>query len=227
MAIASISAWLNNTNPNFHHGRMLYEQYGDDALVLTIIKSGSGSYHFSKLKEGLEKLNEQSNIQPKKIVLDVPVHQEPVKYETKEKVNLDNAPAEIWEIRNQKNLEFAYARQLHLNIKLMDSVDHRLEAALQLLDHMDYVNKSWLIIDEWNKSGIVTKMEQEAVEQSVADLTTQDLLKELKNLPSSISKARKRYNDHTDPRKKTKALAKVQSLLNRQIEIKRRVDAIV
>jgi len=233
MAIASITAWLNTPNPNYTHGRLLYEQYGDDRLVLAIIKSGSGSYHFTKLHAAMVKLNERKDLEPKRITYTPPAQDEPLQSQfnvtskPKVKTDLDDAPPEIRQIRNLKNEKFAEARHLLVVARVSDSKEHRLEAALKILDNMDYVNESWLVMDTWRETGKILEMKKEQATVSVADLSTQELLQKDKNLPSYICKARGRYNEQTDPRRKTKALAKVQELLNLQSAIKRRLDELV
>ncbi|WP_231424015.1 hypothetical protein [Pedobacter sp. Leaf250] len=235
MAIASITAWLLSPNPNFIHGKLLFQQYGNDRLVETIINSGSGAYHFSKLRSALEKINESPGIEPKQIVYtsppvpDQPAHAEPPTSSliSKSKPDLDDAPAEIWAFRNQKNAIHAEARHLFVTAKLMDSKEHRLEAALRILDLMDQVNEYWLIIDTWRETGKILELKKEEAIAEVSALTIQELLQEQKNLPSYISKARKRFNDAKEPRKKTRALAKVESLVSRLTEVKRRIDGIV
>ena len=235
MAIASITAWLISPNPNFIHGRMLYEQYGADRLILTIIQSGSGTYHFNKLFEAMVLLNQQSNIEPKRITYSPPPPEEPALTEPKEpgvsitkvKTDLDNAPPEIRAIRDEKNLKYAEARHALAVARVSDSKEHRLEKALLILDNMDIVNESWLAMDTWRETGKIIELQKEEVIASVSELSLQELLQEQKNLPTYLSKARKRHNEHKDPVKKVKALAKVTSLSNRLSQVKRRIDALV
>jgi polyhydroxyalkanoate synthesis regulator phasin len=229
MAIESITAWLNSADRNFLHGRLLYEQYGDDRLILTIIKSGSGNYHLQKLTEGLEKVNQLSNLQPKKITFEPPAPQPIAEPKKKQKSSPDlaAAPEVIQDIRNQKNERYAKARHLHQTIRSMDSKQHRLEAGLELLNLMDFVNESWFIIDEWVKKGTVLEMKKEEAIQSVADLTLPELVAASKNIPSSISHARKRYNISTDPRARTRALAKIQELQTKLEQVKRRLSELI
>jgi len=235
MAIASITAWLNSPNKNYTHGKLLYHQYGSDRLILTIIESGSGTYHFNKLSEALSLLNEQSDLQPKQIVYVPPAVEDPDQTEvpkitspnSKVKTNLDDAPPEIRAIRNEKNEKFAEARHALAVARVSDSKEHRLEKALLILDNMDIVNESWLVMDTWRETGKITEKQNEQVVASVSELNLQQLLTEEKNLPTYISKARKRHTRHTDPVKKTKALAKVQSLISRLNEVKRRINELV
>lgn len=234
MAIASITAWLNSPIKNYTHGKLLYHQYGNDRLILTIIESGSGTYHFSKLSEALALLNEQSNLEPKQIVYvpsaAVDADQTVVtgiSSVNKVKTNLDDAPPEIRAIRNEKNEKFAEARHALAVARVSDSREHRLEKALLILDNMDIVNESWLAMDTWRETGKITEKQNEQVVASVSELNLQQLLTEEKNLPTYISKARKRHAGHADPVKKTKALAKVQSLISRLNEVKRRINELV
>lgn len=228
MAIASITAWLTEKNPNYHHGRMLYEQYGDDRLVLTIIKSGSGSYHFNKLKEALELVNTKTNLVPKPIVFVEPVQEDFAPAAgALVKPNLDHAPAEVRKIRDDKNKLYAEARHLFVTIKSLDSDELRLNAAIKLLENMDDVAESWHALDTFNKTGEILKIEHDKIIAEVKDLSTVDLLKELKNLPPNISKARGNCAKANDPIKKAKYQVKIQHLITRLTEVQRRVNEFV
>src|SRR3546814_10212948 len=105
MAIAVITQWLDGPR-DFSRGRSLYEQYGSDPVVLTLIRTGTSHYHLSKLVAALEELNRQANIQPKPIVIGDLM----ATHSAKSSPDLVGAPAEIWDIRAEKNL--AYAREL-------------------------------------------------------------------------------------------------------------------
>lgn len=227
MAIASITVWLNEKNPSYHHGRLLYEQYGDDRLVLTIIKSGSGSYHFAKLKEALEFLNTKTNLIPKQIVFVPPVAEEFTPAGEKVKTNLDNAPAEVRKIRDDKNKLYAEARHLHVTIKSLDNDELRLAAALTILDNMDVVNEIWVALDTFAKTGEIMKIKHEETLAEVSELSLPELLKESKNLPPNISKARGNANKTADPVKKSKYQLKVQHLIIRLAEVQRRLNELI
>lgn len=228
MAIASITAWLTDKNPNYQLGCSLYEQYGEDRLILTIIKSGSGSYHFNKLKEALEFVNTKVNLVPKQIVFVEPTPVETITQRgTLVKTNVDNAPPEIRKIRDDKNKLYAQARHLHQAITALDSDELRLEAALQILDNMDGVNERWVALDNWKVTGEVMDIAQNKTLEEVKELSTNDLLKEQKNLPTYISKARANVKKTNDPVKKAKYQLKVQHLISRLTEIQRRVNELV
>lgn len=187
MAIASITTWLNNPSRNYEHGRLLYEQYGTNRVVLKLLSSGSTSFHFTKLQAALEEVNKQSNLEPKPIVL--PEHHLIVPERPGDRVSeYKDAPEKILEIRNEKNRHYAQARRLFEMARILDSQPQRLDAALQILDHMDYVSEAWSAIDEWKKDGRVREIAQKQAEKEVSELSLVELIKEEKNLRPNISK---------------------------------------
>ena len=221
MAIASITAWLNSQQKDFAHGRLLYEQYGSDPLVLTIIKTGSGSFHFSKLLEALEGLNQLSNIEPKRIVIpDLPAVE-------KSGNAWDGAPDPILEIRNEKNLRYAQARKLFESIPMLDSKEHRAEDAIKLLDHMDFVKDSWGAIDEWRETGNIRAIKKEEELTAVAELSLQELIQQSKNIATYISKGRAKLAKETDPKKILKIKERIDLWEIKVNEVKRRLDEFV
>lgn len=223
MAIASITQWLADPKRTFLYGKALYEQYGDNRVTLALIRSGSGSYHFGKLTEALKKLNEQSNLEPKPIVIaDRPA----AKHPTKKNPDLTSAPEQILKIRNDKNTKYARARKLFEMIRLMDSREHRLASGLELLDLMDEVNESWAAIDEWHEKGKVHEAMIAEAEKSVDDLSLAELLKESKNLPTYISKDRALLKTPLIDRKKMKISARLELNVKRLELIKKRLGAM-
>lgn len=236
MAIASITDWLQSSKRDFFTGKLLYEQYGSDRLILTIIRTGSSTYHFQKLVEGLEALNKLSNLKPKAI------HHEPAPAKAPAPARMvvgvlppvernpeqwKDAPDPILEVRNEKNRRYAKARKLFEMIRVMDSQEHRLDAALELLDDMDYVAESWEIIDEWKKDGTVREMRKKAAEKEVAEMNLRELFAKSKNLASYISKDRARVKKVTDTRKLLKIRTRLEENELKLEEMKRRIDELV
>lgn len=225
MAIASITTWLDNPQRSYHHGKALYEQYGNSASLLALIRSGSGNYHLSKLKEGLELVNKQCNLEPKPIVVGTYVKPEKPDL-SKKNPDLANAPDAITEIRDEKNSRYAQARRLFENIRIMDSREHRLQAGLELLDHMDFVNDSWEVIDEWKESGKVREIQKVEAEKEVAELTMTELVKESNNLPTYISKDKKNLAAAKTPASKSKYANRLEWHEHRLRLVKKRLESI-
>jgi len=227
MAIASITAWLNSHDKSYSHGVALYEQYGESRTTLALIRSGSSAFHFNKLRTALEELNLQTDIAPKPIVIGQ-YNPDPIATPgSKASVDFLNAPDKILEIRNQKNLQYAQARKLHESIRVMDSKQHRLQAALELLDLMDAVNESWSIIDEWQEHGRVLETVQKEQVADVAQLSHVELLKEQALLGPNITKDKARLNECADPRKQVKIATRLQTRELRMEEIRRRLRELV
>lgn len=221
MAIASITAWLNSKTRDFHHGCMLYKQYGSDKLILTIINTGSGNYHFNKLVEGMEALNKLSNIQPKQIDFKEP---EPLSNKDDQ---WKDVPDAILEIRNEKNKIYAQARKRFEAIRFLDSSEHRLEAALIMLNEMDAVRDSWAIIDEFRETGNIREIKKQKAVEDVADLDLKELLRQRGNIESYISKDKGRIAKATDPKLILKYKVRLEERELKLAEIKRRIDELI
>jgi hypothetical protein len=225
MAIASITQWLDNPNRSYHHGVKLYEQYGTDRVILALIRSGTGSYHYAKLRAGLEAVNKNSNLQPKPIVVSQ-LLPEISSGEGKKNPDFTGAPDEIEKIRTEKTVRYAQARDLFANIRYMDSRENRLQAGLELLNHMDFVNDSWLVIDEWKETGKVLELNKKETEKTVSELTMAELLKESKNLPTYISKTSRKLKDAKSPALKVKFAKQLEERKHRFDLVKKRLEEI-
>lgn len=173
----------------------------------------------------MEAVNLQKDLTPKKIVIPEVILEAPSP--SKVKTNVEFAPAEIQEIRNRKNLAYAQARKLHETIRVMDDPAHRLEAMLQLLANMDFVQECWTIMDQWAKSGEITALQEKKAAATIENLTLQQLLQQQGNLPSYICKAKKSYKLATDPRKKAKFLAGLQEKTIRLEQITNRINTLI
>lgn len=226
MAIASITTWLDNPQRSYVHGVALYEQYGKNKAILTLIKSGSGSFHLSKLREALAKTNERSNLEPKPIAIPDSV-QEPTPPAGKFSPDFTSAPDKILEIRETKNKNYAHARQLFAQIRLMDSKQHRLSAGLQLLDLMDDVNEAWSVIDEWKETDRIREMKMQETEKQVTELTLPELMREAQNLPTYITKDRKKLSSEKKDSKKMIITLRLETRISRLKLVKKRLNELV
>jgi hypothetical protein len=227
MAIASITGWLENPDRTYHQGRALYEQYGENKAILALIKSGSGSYHLGKLIEGLRLVNQQCNLVPKPIVIGN--YSAPAPNVAPGKTNLDftSAPDQILRIRDEKTQNYAQARALFANIRVMDSKQHRLKAGLELLDLMDKVNEAWSVIDAWKDTGKIAEQKQAETEKDVAALTIRELIAESRNLPTYITKDRKLLETDLPDAKRVEVAFRLQFRIARLKLINNRLDGIV
>jgi hypothetical protein len=223
MAIASITNWLNSKEKNYHNGRLLYEQYGESKTLLTLFNTGSTNFHFKKLLAALEDLNKLANLEPKQITIPnviAPIKEIGGKYG----VDFESAPEAIQEIIKNKNDHYARARKLHESIRIMDNQEHRLEAGLQLLKHMEYVYDAWSAINEWKDNGRIRELEKEQTEIAVSELTTAQLYKELANLAPNISKDKTKLKTIKEPKKQAEVANRLQDREHRLKLIKERIS---
>jgi hypothetical protein len=176
------------------------------------------------LVEGLKLINQQSNLEPKP--LEIATVQPSVTASAKIKTDYLSAPEQIQRIVNDKNSEYAQARQLFEKIRLMDSREHRLQAGLQLLDLMDSVNEKWSLLDEWRDKGNIREQQMEETGKSVDELSIAELMKESKNLPTYISKDKKRLDGKLVDAKKVKICARLEINIKRLELVNKRLEGL-
>lgn len=222
MAIASLSTWLNDPNRQYAQGLLIYEQYAANKVLLALLKSGSSSYHFNKLQKALEDLSLREDLVPIPIVIGEYVPEE-ITSPGKAGFDFKSAPEVIVDIRNNKNKSFAQARKLFEVIRVIDSQEHRLQAGMELLDHMDHVQESWGAIDTWRETGEVKQIASEAEVRDVASLTLVELLREQANLMSNISKDKAKILSTTRPGMKLKASARLNFREKRLAQVRERL----
>lgn len=209
MAIASLTSWLNDPNRTYEHGKMLYEQYGDNKSLSALFKSGSTSFHLSKLTAAITGLNSKTNIEPKPII--IAEAEEPEPLAEKMRITYDSAPDQIIQILEKKRFNYAKARRLFETIRVMDNIDNRLEAAIEILNLMDEVNEAWAIIDEWNDTGHIREQQQKQLEIDVQHMNLQQLLKEKANLGPNISKDRKKLKTAGSDKSRLKITQRIEA----------------
>lgn len=222
MAIASITTWLNNPNKIYAHGLLLFEQYGSSAVTLALLRSGEGSYHLSKMQQALQALNDQPGLQPKAVVIGAYIA-EPISIHGKGQFDYATAPEQIVQIWDNKNQHYAQARKLHEAIRVLDDQDHRLQAGLELLDHMDKVNQSWSILDKYHDTGEIAKLDIPDQAAAVDSLTVAQLIQEHNNLKPNISKDRRKLRETTDQAKKIELARRLEMREARLVLVKGRL----
>jgi hypothetical protein len=225
MAIASITQWLNDPQRSYQVGKLLYEQYGDNKVVLSLINSGSSSFHQQQLFTALQKVNLKVNLEPKKIV--IPDLSSENQERSKPITNYTSAPEQILNIRDEKSLNFAKARKLFESVRVMDSQEHRLEAGLQILDLMDKVNEAWEIIDQWNDSGKIAELKQIEEEKAIEEMNIHELIRDKAKLMPNISKDKKRILGAKNDKDKLKYTQKYEARKQRLALVLERIENAV
>lgn len=196
----TINEWLRSER-DYETGRMLYEQFGDNANLKKAFKRGPNVYNVGKLADKLAELAAKEGSQ------DVYVY-------SLERIAPDGnkvAPGAIVketeyversiEISIPKNLSIlidlekewkGYHKEgsaLHQALAYMDNDEERREAALKILDNIERRNKILAKLDYAKEHN--GELPPEEVIAVPADLTPVDLKQKILNLRSRISKAKK------------------------------------
>jgi len=209
MAIAALTAWLNDPNRIYIQGKYLYEQYGSNRSLLAFFNTGSTSFHLTKLTSAISALNQDSNIEPKP--LKVPDIIPPSDTPERVKISYDSAPDQILLILEKKRLNYAKARKLFEMIRVMENDEQRLEAGLEILALMDEVNEAWAIIDEWNETGRIREIKEKESMAEVQNMSIPQLFQEKARLAPNISKDRKKFNNAKTDRERLKYSKKLEA----------------
>jgi hypothetical protein len=219
MAIAAITAWLKDKVRHYETGALLYAEYGDSVLLKSFFAKGKSPYHIARLEAELEKLQSKVIIgltlpSPKERVVApapaVPAPSRPERFSLSDK-EWDAAPDYIKDLYAENN-RLSSERQLNFHqARVAGSDEARLKLGLQILEASDKINQNWKEIKEFHATGKLKERLEKEQDRVVDDLTTQELMKEARNIPTYITKARKRLEQLPDGSKRNDVLARIQS----------------
>ncbi|HEY0056288.1 MAG TPA: hypothetical protein VGB63_13105 [Pedobacter sp.] len=201
MAIAPVLQWLSEPNRTYHHGKLLYEQYGNNIVTKTIINAGhqGSSYHFSYLENALKAIANTSPVSETKILIpDLNSFQKENKGGTGvSDTEYSKLPPELKDIRTKAQNHFNRAKWLFARIPVTDSRAQRLQMQLQLLNDFDDNRALMAKVQAFLNTGSVTPEPAPVSKElkPVAELTIRELLTEAKNIPTYLTKDNKRLKD--------------------------------
>ena len=197
MAIASILQWLSDPNRTYQHGKILYEQYGNNIVAATIINTGhqSSNYHFTYLENCLKDLVDHTPQKMEVIIPDLTEFNQTQKQGISDQ-EYQKLPEDLRIIRKDAKNQFNRAKWLFARIPLTDSKEQRLEMALQLLDDFDDNRRQMGHVQGFLDKG--TYIPETIILKElrpVQDLSIKELIAESKNIPTYITKDIKRIKD--------------------------------
>lgn len=229
MAIATITQWLNDPNRTYHHGQILYKQYGKNAIARIIIDTGNqhSNYHFSYLERALLETNQTAAEKSALIIPDL------IEFNTQPSQGITDKefqalPDEIKQIRNNAKNHFNRAKFLFARIPLTENETDRLNQALQLLDDYDQNRELMAQVQTYLNLGSIppSLIQETKTEKPVPDLTIRELIAESKNLPTYITKDKQKLKSTSD---KPEAAQKLQNRIDYRIarlnQINQRLNA--
>jgi chromosome segregation ATPase len=182
MAIADIVRWLDA--PSYEKGIELYEHYGNNAFLLDCFRAKQ--LPLSRLKKALQAISDAH------VVINEPVESPKAPDKASRKmVQLDpSLPKEIQELETKWKQHYAQADALHRDLLYTGTKDARRNMALSILQNMDIVRDIWYRIQYFRETGEIYKEAATAIEETEECLL--DTVAKIKNLPTYISKAKKR-----------------------------------
>lgn len=229
MAIAPILLWLSDTNRTYHHGKLLYEQYGRDLVTRTIINTGhqGSSYHFITLENALRELSSSFSEVKAVVIPDLSTFDKPL-FPSGGLTNEEYAklPEDLKNVRGDARQCFQRAQFLFARIPLTDSPGQRLTMALQLLDDWDENRRLMGEVQHFMDNGSVIE-KAPAIEKlkQVDQLSTKELMAESKNIPTYITKDRKKLASATEASKSDAINIRLNGRLERLEQINKRLNA--
>lgn len=226
MAIAPILRWLSDPNRTYHHGKLLYEQYGNNIVSKTIINTGhqGSNYHFNFLENCLKELADQTPDKLAVIIPDLESFTTPAKPGISDQ-QYQTLPVELRDIRKDAKNQFNRAKWLFTRIPMIDSKEQRLEMAIQLLDDFDDNRRQMGHVQGFLDKGTYTpELIILKKQKPVVELTIKELIAESKNIPTYISKDRAKLESSDDVDFKTKVTARISARQERLELIQRRLN---
>ncbi|WP_374949615.1 hypothetical protein [Mucilaginibacter sp.] len=215
MAIATITNWLKSVNKNYAAGNELYQQYGTNASLKVLLNRGNSDYHFNRLVDALEALNENAveAIQTAKPSAIPSLASMPVRSVSHSLTDTEwaKAPDGIKDLYTENKKLDGRADLLHHKIVIAESAPARLEMALQLLDDRDQTNRNWDTIKDFHATGKLAEEVKAAAEPAIDEMVVPELMKLSKNLPTYISKDSKKLKSMGDGPRKNKVMQRLQA----------------
>jgi hypothetical protein len=203
MAIAQLTAWLRSPDKNYQLGVALYDQYGSKPTLKIFFRNGSSDYHHIRLQEALEELalldiapqtaTEAAGAAPITIpALDaIPV---PAKLFSLTDEQWNSTPAQIRDLYVTNHRLKSRADLLFMQAGSAPTAEERLQLSLAQLNDRADLNKNWKQIKEYHATGALQEQITQEQETPIGELSLPELLKLEKNLPTYITKDRKRIN---------------------------------
>lgn len=204
MAIAVIE-WLNS-GKDYEDGVKLYERIGSNHYLKKLFASGQTSISAEKLENELLKLTDKVDVKT--------ANSKPKSKPAEEKPKYINDINNKWKsLYKAANDERYYFKERLKNGELSPSRESR-EKALSILDKMESVRILWKNADEFEKTGIIPK---ENDQFNLSQMSIREIFTREKNLLTYITKCSKMIESTDDPEiiaKKTSQLERHKLELN-------------
>lgn len=199
MAIADIVRWLEA--PEYAAGVKLYHHYGSNAFLKDCF--AAKQLPLTRLKQELQKLSDAH------VVMEEPIATKQSGKKGSHRMVLPDlsVPKEIQELEQKWKAHYAQADALHRDLLHTGSKEARKKMAEAILQNMDVVRDLWYRIQYFRETGEVYKEAASAIVETEECLL--DTIAKIKNLPTYITKAKKRIPAINDVARLQKLMAEI------------------
>ncbi|CDS92710.1 hypothetical protein BN1088_1431050 [Sphingobacterium sp. PM2-P1-29] len=231
MAISIIQRYLSASHKNYDEGRVLFERYSDNKVLIALFRSGNSSYHCNRLYVELAKLKEEDPVLvPEKLKVEKPVIPTLESFDRPSKAiikdDFHTLPDQIKDVYRKKNMHYSRYLQLFIEIGMTDDKDARLEMALTMLSDKEEVNACWAVIDAYKETGQILLEETKTIQEEVNELPLDQLIALIKNIPPNISKDKGKLKMMPDGHRKAKVLLRYERNKIKLDLVKTRLEAM-
>lgn len=239
MAIAIIDNWVNDPKRSYEYGVQLYEQFGDNRMILALLKNGHARshYHFTRLTDALRTLIPKQPAaaataiaQQKKLtdpLAKLPKLEEisvsPQRYSLTD-ADWEKLPNPIKDLYTRQSRLHAHSQMLFNQSRISTDHEHRRIIDCKILHERNELNNNWQTIKDFHTNGAVKAEVQKKQQTEIDKLSIAELVKLSKNLPPALSKKRKRLTGMQDGAQKNKLIATIKELEIRQELVKKRLE---
>lgn len=212
MAIAKITNWLKDPDRVYDDGAYLFEQYGASSLLKSLFRNGTSLYHYNRLVEALEEINEvaEPHTPPAKVEF-IPVLPAvaPAAHYGVTQPEWDKLPEAVKDLYGSNMKLHGHSKLVFNQMRLSETNESRLEKALLILNERETIQENHKAIKDFHATGRIKETIVAENEKPIGQLSMAELSAMAKNIPTYLSKARKKLPNMPAGPKKNKVLHKV------------------
>jgi len=202
-----VKAYLKVKHKDYWEGVRLYEQHAPAAsqALLRQLKKGETAYRKEKLIEALQTL---------------PAKEKQANYNLTQRYAQPAKPRtdhqQLPEVLQKKDVEkaqlFKQANKLHYHLDQLQTDHKRKEAAAKIMDCFHHISQIWADIDYYHAHGQLPEHLKEKPADQGNRLKLSEFLKRYENIPSKLTRARKKLKQNITEQERDQLNDKIQKL---------------
>ncbi len=180
MAIAQIGEWLQTGQP-YETGVSLFREHSSNKALLIIFEGGENAFSTRKLYAELERIFAAADVKPQKSA----------------KSPSPELPQDLQQLQRKSMDGYKNMAALHQQLENEMTEEERLALALQILDTDQQVQEGFHAVDHYREQGERIKSSEPRTKRGkdVKKMNQAELAMALKNIPTYITKVKKRIEE--------------------------------